>query len=168
MKSYLNAEEQRKLVVMFCMLAELEKMQENWGSRDCLTEEEDASLKTAFDALQEGLGKIFNRLSPEQQRRIYRCSKENIIQMRPKLTGALARREMDREVKEEGEEGAFMPKNIIDNVADVVLYNCCHPCKLEVCDRKTCKAREVLICLDVPMFDEYAAGDRCPYDNGGE
>lgn len=167
MKNYLNKEEQAKMTVLFCLQAEMEQMLEAWNERGNLTEAEADKLQTAAMTLSEALQMIFSRLPLEQQRRVYRSAKGNRILMRPRLSGALARAEMEREVQEENEAGAFIPTETVENIADVVLYNCCNPCKLDGCDRKTCKAREVLICLDVPMFDENASGDKCPYDNGG-
>lgn len=166
MKNYLNRDEQTKMTVMFCMQVELENMLSTWKERGNLTEVEAAKLQDAAASLEEGLHLIFSRLPVEQQRRVYRSAKGNRILMRPRLTGALAKAEMEQEVKDENEAGAFIPTETVENIADVVLYNCCHPCKLDACDRKTCKAREVLICLDVPMFNYNAEGDTCPYDNG--
>lgn len=168
MKNYLNTEEQRKIMSMIILGIELDDMAKSWNERGNLTEDEHKALCDAYKGLDAALLSIFKRLPPEQHRRISYGVAHNTFSVRPKLAGALAKAKMEQEVRDDEEEGAFIPTKTVENIADVVLYNCCHPCKLDACDRETCKAREVLICLDIPMFDYNASGDKCPYDNGGE
>lgn len=166
MKPYLNKEEQQQLAFINCLANELEFMVANWKERDNLTEAEEAKLRETVKAADEALGTILGRLGPEQAQRIARCVKGNMVIMKPRLSSYAMRAMLERDAAENNEAGAFCSLDTAYCLANYALSGHCHPCKLTPEERKSCPARAAFIELDIPMCDEHATGDICPYDNG--
>lgn len=168
MKNYLNKEEMTSMVVVYSLGHMAEDMISDWGGRGNLTEEEAAGLKTVVDGADDFLCSVLKRMRPDQEKRFAQHCRENAVFIRPKMTAWEYNLMIQREMEEDNKLGTWIENETTAALADLMLFKNCNPCCLSACDRKVCPIRKVLLQLDIPVYDEYAEGDKCPYDNGGE
>lgn len=168
MKNYLNKQELVTLVYVTLLVDQLEKMLKGWAEHDNLTEGEQEAAAAAVEAAKGFTASVLDRMKPDQRVRYIRACYDNDVYLRPRMTDWEFKLWMQREAEQDKKAGVWVEKDTAEALADLLLYKCCRPCCQEACDRESCPIKRVLTLMDIPMCDEYATGDKCPYDNGGE
>jgi hypothetical protein len=168
MKNYLNKEEMTVLVFIRMLTLQIEEMRKGWTARDNMSEEEQTHADAAIEAMQKLIDSVLGRLKPDQYKKYQLYLRANEVHIRPAITDWEYRLEVEREMERDKKVGSWIEWDVAAALADLLLYRCCHPCCQEACDRETCPIKRVFTLMDMPMCNEYAEGDVCPYDNGGE
>ena len=168
MKNYLNKDEMGALVYIARLAEAMDIIRKEWAERGALTDDEQVDAGAAVIAMKSVLTSIIKRLKPDQAQKFLRFEQGNEIYIRPKMTGWEYKMMLEREMEQDKAVGVWVETETAEALADLLLFKCCNPCGQETCDRESCPIKRVLTLMDIPMCDEYATGDKCPYDNGGE
>ena len=157
MKTYLNSEERKDMVMLFSLIGMLkEGFLEGWYKRGNLTKEEKKYMKSSITFALKVTDSIMSRIDGNLAQRLIRDIKSTELFCLPKSEATIKKERFEKE--ENFNYFIQVTKDAIDALAEKALY-WCNPCSVEDCSK--CEVRQIFRELDVEPFD-YEARE-CEY-----
>ena len=151
-KRYLNKAERSEALILGGISETLDKFAVT--ARELGRKEQAKRLKTAATHVQRVLEMMVQPLSDEQADIVMRdAARSNIIAVRGSEADLLERKRKFQDV----------PTDYVYGLARAVVETACQDCKLRGKAAAECEARQAMLKIGVPVYDEHAPEGVCPY-----
>lgn len=156
-KTYLNAEERSRIVILDATVNEIKDTLINWQHN--LTGTERKYLKMSLSFALKAVDLIMERLDACEQKKIKRQLDTTKCICLP-VEQAIDR--VKKFIADTGAEPVLVRADYFDDILENCLY-ACNPCRWDTEEEKAmCKARAAMFACDIPVYDSQTSG--CPYE----